>query len=68
MMTMMLTGDYHYTAIAAARQVGMLGPTSKVVIIQAESEFGPASLSERVPESSPAHVMSQKSVKFGDVQ
>ena len=35
---MMLTGDYHQTAIAVARGVGMLPSSSQLVIIQARSE------------------------------
>lgn len=36
---MMLTGDYHQTAIAAARGVGMLPSKSQLIIIQARSEL-----------------------------
>lgn len=32
---MMITGDYHHTAIAVARDVGMLNPEAEVVIIDA---------------------------------
>lgn len=37
--TMMVTGAYHYTATSVARRVGMVPADSKVMIIQAESEF-----------------------------
>ena len=30
---MMITGDYHHTAIAVARDVGMIPPMGKVVVI-----------------------------------
>ena len=36
---MMLTGDYHQTAIAAARGAGMLPSKSQLIIIQARSEL-----------------------------
>ena len=36
---MMLTGDYHQTAIAAARGVGMLPSDSQMIIVQARSEL-----------------------------
>lgn len=35
---MMLTGDYHQTAIAAARGVGILPTDSQLIIVQARSE------------------------------
>ncbi len=35
---MMVTGDYHHTAIAVARGVGMLPQGGQLVIIQAKSE------------------------------
>ena len=34
----MATGDYHFTALAVARGVGMIPPSGKVVIIQREQE------------------------------
>ncbi|KAL0037175.1 hypothetical protein WJX79_003951 [Trebouxia sp. C0005] len=37
--TMMLTGDYHQTAIAAARGVGMMPSDSQLIIVQARSEL-----------------------------
>ncbi len=37
--TMMLTGDYHQTAIAAARGVGILPSDSQLIIVQARSEL-----------------------------
>ena len=36
---MMLTGDYHQTAIAAARGVGILPTDSQLIIVQARSEL-----------------------------
>ena len=35
----MVTGDYHHTAIAVARGVGMLPPGGELIIIQAKSEL-----------------------------
>ena len=32
--TMMITGDYHYTAIAVARDVGMVKPGGQVLIVE----------------------------------
>ncbi len=46
MRTLMVTGDYHYTATSVARQVGMVPANGKVVLIQAESEFTESSMSE----------------------
>ena len=54
---MMITGDYHYTATSVARQVGMISPDGKVMLIQAESEFRSLrpdpSLSESQHEAQP---------------
>ncbi len=46
MRTLMVTGDYHYTATSVARQVGMVPVNGKIVLIQAESEFTESSMSE----------------------
>ncbi len=46
MRTVMITGDYHYTATSVARQVGMVPANGKIVLIQAESEFTESSMSE----------------------
>ena len=35
---MMVTGDYYHTSIAVGRGVGMIGPTSRLVIIQTREE------------------------------
>ena len=43
--TLMVTGDYHYTATSVARQVGMIPPEGQVMLIQADSEFRSLSLS-----------------------
>lgn len=37
--TLVVTGDYHHTAIAVARGVGMLPPGGKLIIVQAKSEL-----------------------------
>ncbi|KAA6417980.1 MAG: hypothetical protein FRX49_12062 [Trebouxia sp. A1-2] len=46
MRTLMVTGDYRYTATSVARQVGMVPANGKIVLIQAESEFSESSTSE----------------------
>ncbi|DBA90734.1 TPA: hypothetical protein ACH3X1_003944 [Trebouxia sp. C0004] len=46
MRTLMVTGDYHYTATSVARQVGMVPANGKVVLIQAESELTDPNMSE----------------------
>ena len=38
----MVTGDYHQTAIAVARGVGMVPTGSPLVIIQSQAEFCPS--------------------------
>ena len=40
MRIMMVTGDYHHTAIAVGRLVGMIPGGSPIVILQAKSELG----------------------------
>ncbi len=40
--TMMVTGDYHSTAIAVARGAGMIPGDSRVVIIQSQTEIRPS--------------------------
>ena len=40
--TMMVTGDYHQTAIAVARGAGMIPGDSRVVIIQSQTEIRPS--------------------------
>lgn len=42
MRTLMVTGDYHHTAVAVARGVGMVAQDAQVVIIQSKSEVSPA--------------------------
>ncbi len=39
---MMVTGDYHHTAIAVARGAGMIPGDSRVVIIQSQTEIRPS--------------------------
>lgn len=53
MKTLMVTGDYHYTATSVARQVGMVPANGKIVLIQAESEFTEPSTSESRPGVQP---------------
>lgn len=38
----MATGDYHHTALAVARGVGMVAPQGQVIIVQHKSEARPA--------------------------
>ena len=39
MRTMMVTGDYHLTAVAVARGIGMVKSDNQVVIIQSKAEM-----------------------------
>lgn len=55
MRILMATGDYHHTALAVARGVGMLSPQAQVIIIQAEKETKPSSVPD-VPFTSENHV------------
>ena len=51
----MATGDYHHTALAVARGVGMVPPHSQVIIIQAGQETQPSSLpAEHLRAGAPA--------------
>ena len=50
MRTMMITGDYHYTATSVARRVGMIPHNGRVIIIQAESEIQPQTQVESVSQ------------------
>lgn len=51
----MATGDYHHTALAVARGVGMVPPHSQVIIIQAGQETQPSSLpAEHLRAETPA--------------
>ena len=47
----MVTGDYHHTAIAVARGSGMIPGDSRVVIIQCQAEFKPASRGPSIPSA-----------------
>ncbi len=40
--TMMVTGDYHHTAIAVARGSGMIPNDHRVLMIQSQAEFRPS--------------------------
>lgn len=44
MKTLMATGDYHHTALAVARGVGMVPPQGQVIIIQNAAEVRVAHL------------------------
>lgn len=55
MRTLMATGDYHYTALAVARGVGMVPPHSQVIIIQTGPETQPSSFpAEHLRAEAPA--------------
>lgn len=43
----MATGDYHLTALAVARGVGMVPPQKQVIVIQAEAETRPAAFASK---------------------
>ncbi len=55
MRTMMITGDYHHTAIAVAKGAGMVAPAGKLVIIQAASEASPAAAEPSRQHTTPEH-------------
>ena len=57
MRTMMVTGDYHYTAIAVARGTGMLRPDGKLVIMQAASEASAADMQTKPAPKAPGLAM-----------
>lgn len=38
----MITGDYHHTAIAVARDVGMLDGSAQVIVIDVSQSLTPA--------------------------
>ena len=72
--TLMSTGDYHHTALAVARGVGMVPPQGQGIIIQARSEMSVAVGGSRASalkpdkpaqQSSPA-VPTTRSVAFAD--
>ena len=50
---MMVTGDYHYTAIAVARGTGMIPPGGQLVIIQSASEASAATAQPRATQKAP---------------
>ncbi len=52
---MMITGDYHHTAIAVAKGAGMLPPAGKLVIIQAASEGLSAAAEPSRQHTTPEH-------------
>ena len=55
----MATGDYHHTALAVARGVGMLSPKAQVIIIQAEKETQPPSSVLKGPLAARDHAAPQ---------
>ena len=55
MRTMMITGDYHHTAIAVAKGAGMVAPAGKLVIIQAASDASPAAAEPSRQHTTPEH-------------
>ena len=58
----MVTGDFHHTAIAVARGVGMIRFGGQVVIIQAKSERQPL---PKAPAQLPSALKSAKSLTAG---
>ena len=51
--TLMVTGDYHATALAVGRAVGMVPPSSRVIIIQSEKDTSPGNLPVSVEARKP---------------
>lgn len=62
----MATGDYHHTALAVARGVGMLSPQAQVIIIQAEQESKPSSI-PKTPLASEGHAATQSPQQMSPV-
>ncbi|KAL0032691.1 hypothetical protein WJX79_003604 [Trebouxia sp. C0005] len=59
MRTIMVTGDYHHTAIAVAKNVGMLRANRDIVVIDAvqhATQAMPADASEHESSSAPLHL------------
>ena len=54
---MMVTGDYHYTAIAVARGTGMIPPGRRLVIIQSASEASAATAQPKPAQKAPKPTM-----------
>lgn len=68
--TMMVTGDYHHTALAVARGVGMVPTDSRLVIVQSQSEFRPspkglASMPSALKSPKPVGCAPNHAVSFG---
>lgn len=69
----MSTGDYHHTALAVARGVGMVPPQGQVIIIQTELETRSSAPSSRSPAAKasekPPHRLARhlsRSVSFAE--
>ena len=66
---MMVTGDYYHTSIAVARGVGMVGPTSRLVIVQTREEQAGRSPKKSAPKPEQAtgasrrQMLPQRSIK-----
>lgn len=60
MRTMMITGDYHHTAIAVAKSAGMIPQGGKLVIIQAASEAAPAAAEPSRAATASVHQSAEK--------
>lgn len=60
MRTMMITGDYHHTAIAVAKSAGMIPRGGKLVIIQAASEAAPAAAEPSRAATASVHQSAEK--------
>lgn len=58
---MMVTGDYHHTAIAVAKGAGMIRPHGKLVIIQAASEASAADAHLKSAQKHPKAAMPSSS-------
>ncbi len=63
MRTMMITGDYHHTAIAVAKGAGMVPPAGKLVITQAASEASSAAADPGRQHMMPEHHSHESKLK-----
>ena len=63
----MASGDYHHTALAVARGVGMIAPQGPVIIIQTEAETRPATFGNKASARKAADKSLQASRPAGQI-
>ncbi|DBA88976.1 TPA: hypothetical protein ACH3X2_000200 [Trebouxia sp. C0005] len=67
MRTMMITGDYHHTAIAVAKHVGMIKPQGQVVVIDTVAQAESAAVAPPSASSCLKHLDTIPAQQAGDV-